>query len=66
MHNLHTSYTFYYENTNYFFEVEHEYLEPVLDRLSRFFINPLFDADSIVSIENQKNLSVCHMTNFFY
>ncbi|CAI2166636.1 8731_t:CDS:10 [Funneliformis geosporum] len=33
------------ENTNYYFEVGHEYLEPALDRFAQFFISPLFDAD---------------------
>lgn len=30
------------ENTNYFFEVGHQWLEGALDRFSRFFIDPLF------------------------
>ena len=30
------------ENTNYFFDVRHEYLNPVLDRFAQFFIHPLF------------------------
>ena len=30
------------ENTNYFFDVRHEYLNPMLDRFAQFFIHPLF------------------------
>ncbi|KAG0170307.1 Insulinase (Peptidase M16) [Apophysomyces sp. BC1034] len=30
------------ENTNYYFEVGHEYLEGALDRFAQFFISPLF------------------------
>ncbi|GBB90257.1 hypothetical protein RclHR1_17150001 [Rhizophagus clarus] len=33
------------ENTNYYFEVGHEHLEPALDRFAQFFISPLFNAD---------------------
>ncbi|CAG8571116.1 16391_t:CDS:10 [Funneliformis caledonium] len=33
------------ENTNYHFEVGHEYFEPALDRFAQFFISPLFNAD---------------------
>ncbi|RIA82106.1 Metalloenzyme, LuxS/M16 peptidase-like protein [Glomus cerebriforme] len=33
------------ENTNYYFEVGHEYLEPALDRFAQFFICPLFNSD---------------------
>lgn len=32
------------ENTNYYFEVGHEYLEGALDRFAQFFIAPLFSA----------------------
>lgn len=30
------------EHTNYFFDVQHEHLEEVLDRFAQFFIAPLF------------------------
>jgi secreted Zn-dependent insulinase-like peptidase len=31
------------EHTNYYFSISPEYLEPALDRFSRFFIDPTFD-----------------------
>jgi len=31
-----------FENTNYYFDVSHEYLEPSLDRFAQFFICPTF------------------------
>lgn len=37
-HNAFTS----YQDTNYFFEVDSNYLEPSLDRFAQFFIAPLF------------------------
>ena len=37
-HNAYTS----DENTNYFFDVDKNYLEPALDRFSQFFVAPLF------------------------
>lgn len=37
-HNAFTS----YRDTNYFFEVDSDYLEPSLDRFAQFFIAPLF------------------------
>ncbi len=37
-HNAFTS----YQDTNYFFEVDNQYLQPSLDRFSQFFIAPLF------------------------
>lgn len=49
-------------DTNYFFDVGHEYLEPALDRFSQFFICPLFlesckDREILaVDSENKKNL----------
>ncbi|ORY83170.1 Metalloenzyme, LuxS/M16 peptidase-like protein [Protomyces lactucae-debilis] len=49
-------------DTNYFFEVGHEFLEPALDRFSQFFISPLFlesckDRELLaVDSENKKNL----------
>ncbi|WP_286239662.1 insulinase family protein [Neptuniibacter halophilus] len=39
-HNAYTA----QENTNYFFDVSAEHLEPALDRFAQFFIAPLFDA----------------------
>ncbi|CAG8625900.1 11505_t:CDS:10 [Acaulospora morrowiae] len=33
------------EDTNYYFEVGHEFLEGALDRFAQFFIHPLFNAD---------------------
>ncbi|CCH46140.1 insulysin [Wickerhamomyces ciferrii] len=50
------------EDTNYYFEVNHQYLEGALDRFSQFFISPLFDASCkdreirAVDSENKKNL----------
>ncbi|MFQ5938235.1 MAG: insulinase family protein, partial [Acidiferrobacterales bacterium] len=37
-HNAYTA----YEHTNYFFDVDKDYLEPALDRFAQFFIAPLF------------------------
>lgn len=34
------------ENTNYYFDVTHQYLEGALDRFAQFFIGPLFTQDS--------------------
>ena len=48
--------------TNYFFEIDSNYLEPALDRFSQFFINPLFDSNCTsreilaVDSENKKNI----------
>ena len=39
-----------YDHTNYFFSIEHNSLEPALDRFSRFFIDPTFE-DTYVSRE---------------
>ncbi|KAI9316323.1 Metalloenzyme, LuxS/M16 peptidase-like protein [Dichotomocladium elegans] len=50
------------ENTNYFFEVGHQWLEGALDRFSRFFIDPLFSESCTdrelraVDSEHKKNL----------
>jgi insulysin len=50
------------DNTNYYFQVGHEFLEPTLDRFSQFFIAPLFLADCTdrelraVDSEHKKNL----------
>lgn len=37
-HNAYTA----YENTNYYFDIDREYLEPALDRFAQFFVAPLF------------------------
>lgn len=50
------------ENTNYFFEVGHHFLEGALDRFSHFFIDPLFSESCTerelraVDSEHKKNL----------
>lgn len=50
------------DETNYYFEISHEYLEEALDRFSQFFISPLFSPDckdreiKAVDSENKKNL----------
>ncbi|GAA5812303.1 hypothetical protein MFLAVUS_005754 [Mucor flavus] len=50
------------ENTNYFFEVGHQFLEGALDRFSHFFIDPLFSESCTerelraVDSEHKKNL----------
>ncbi|KAK9241369.1 Metalloenzyme, LuxS/M16 peptidase-like protein [Lipomyces kononenkoae] len=50
------------KETNYYFEVDHEYLEGALDRFAQFFISPLFLPDCkdreirAVDSENKKNL----------
>ncbi|AJV59003.1 ADQ_G0038370.mRNA.1.CDS.1 [Saccharomyces cerevisiae] len=50
------------QNTNYFFEVNHQHLFGALDRFSGFFSCPLFNKDSTdkeinaVNSENKKNL----------
>jgi len=35
-----------HDETNYHFEVSHEYLEGALDRFAQFFIAPLFNPSS--------------------
>jgi len=42
-HNAYTG----FENTNYFFEIEKDHLEPALDRFSQFFVAPLFNEDYV-------------------
>jgi insulysin len=42
-HNAYTS----AENTNYFFDIDADKLEPALDRFAQFFIAPLFDANYV-------------------
>jgi insulysin len=50
------------EETNYFFDVGHEYLEGAFDRFAQFFVAPLFAASAkdreiqAVDSENKKNL----------
>lgn len=50
------------EDTNYYFDVNADYLEGALDRFAQFFIEPLFLEDSVdrevcaVDSENAKNL----------
>eukprot|EP01135_Chromosphaera_perkinsii_P003217 Nk52_evm24s238 gene=Nk52_evmTU24s238 len=50
------------ENTNYYFEVTKNYLEPTLDRFSQFFIAPLLNKNAqdreirAVNNEHEKNL----------
>ncbi|EDO18726.1 hypothetical protein Kpol_1055p83 [Vanderwaltozyma polyspora DSM 70294] len=50
------------QNTNYFFEINHEHLHGALDRFSGFFTCPLFNPNSTskeinaVDSENKKNL----------
>ena len=41
-----------FEHTNYFFDIDSNYLEPALDRFSRFFIAPLFTAKYV---DREKN-----------
>lgn len=51
-----------YEDTNYFFEVNHQAFDEALDRFGQFFVEPLFDPAYIkrevnaVHSEHQKNL----------
>lgn len=40
------------EHTNYFFDIENDSLEPMLDRFSQFFTAPLFNAEFV---EREKN-----------
>ncbi|HEY3697751.1 MAG TPA: insulinase family protein, partial [Spongiibacteraceae bacterium] len=42
-HNAYTA----FEHTNYFFDINSAYLEPALDRFSRFFVAPLFSAEYV-------------------
>ncbi|MYM65043.1 insulinase family protein [Pseudomaricurvus sp. HS19] len=50
-HNAYTS----DEHTNYFFYVDHRYLEPALDRFSQFFIAPLFTEQYVERERNAVN-----------
>ena len=47
-HNAYTS----FEHTNYFFDIDPSEFESALDRFSRFFVAPLFNADYV---EREKN-----------
>ena len=47
-HNAYTS----FEHTNYFFDIDPEKFEPALDRFSRFFVAPLFNAEYV---DREKN-----------
>lgn len=47
-HNAYTS----FEHTNYFFDIDLAEFEPALDRFSRFFVAPLFNAEYV---EREKN-----------
>ncbi|MEM7217217.1 MAG: insulinase family protein [Pseudomonadota bacterium] len=40
------------DHTNYFFDVQHDYLPEALDRFAQFFISPLFDP---AYVEREKN-----------
>lgn len=42
-HNAYTA----YENTNYYFEIDANWLDPALDRFSQFFIAPLFTPEYV-------------------
>lgn len=50
------------ENTNYFFSIDNAQLEPALDRLSRFFIDPLFAPEFVDkernAVESEYSLKV--------
>ncbi len=50
-HNAYTA----YDHTNYFFSVKQDSLEPALDRFSRFFIDPTFEAQYV-----ERERSVVH------
>lgn len=41
-----------YDRTNYFFDIDSEYLSPTLDRFAQFFIDPLFSPQYV---EREKN-----------
>lgn len=41
------------ENTNYFFEIDNEQLDPALDRFAQFFVAPLFNAEHV---ERERNV----------
>ncbi len=43
------------ENTNYFFDIDNDQLDPALDRFAQFFIAPLFSADYVERERNAVN-----------
>lgn len=43
------------ENTSYFFDIEHAYLDPALDRFAQFFIAPLLDSSYVDQEKNAVN-----------
>lgn len=51
------------DNTNYYFEVGHEFLEGALDRFAQFFISPLLSEDVILreaeAVDSGKSLQMC-------
>ncbi|MCZ6576909.1 MAG: insulinase family protein [Gammaproteobacteria bacterium] len=47
-HNAYTG----FEHTNYFFDIDKDYLEPTLDRFAQFFVAPLFTPEYV---EREKN-----------
>ncbi|MFQ6023797.1 MAG: insulinase family protein [Acidiferrobacterales bacterium] len=47
-HNAYTA----FEHTNYFFDIDNDYLEPALDRFAQFFIAPLFSPEYV---DREKN-----------
>lgn len=50
-HNAYTA----FEHTNYFFDVDPDYLAPALDRFAQFFVAPLFTADYVAREKNAVN-----------
>ena len=44
-----------YENTNFYFEIDADYLEPALERFSQFFIAPTFTAEYVNRERNAVN-----------
>ncbi|MDR2213674.1 MAG: insulinase family protein [Pseudomonadales bacterium] len=50
-HNAYTA----YENTNYYFDIDKDELEPALARFSRFFVAPLFTPDYVDRERNAVN-----------
>ena len=43
------------ENTNYFFEIDNDQLDPALDRFAQFFVVPLFSAEYVERERNAVN-----------
>ncbi len=44
-----------FEHTNYFFDIDNDYLEPALDRFAQFFIAPLFTREYVNREKNAVN-----------